>query len=75
MSSPDRLLRLRAVQSLIPLGKSAIYARVQAGTFPQPIKLGGRAVAWRQSEVEAWMAALYDNQSPPPKVSDSRKAA
>jgi len=26
-----------------------------AGTFPQPVKLGPRAIAWLSSEVESWM--------------------
>ncbi|MBN2856013.1 MAG: AlpA family phage regulatory protein [Halothiobacillaceae bacterium] len=29
---------------------------VGAGIFPQPVKLGVRAVGWRRSEVERWLA-------------------
>lgn len=29
-----------------------------AGTFPAGVKLGARAVAWRESAVEGWIRAL-----------------
>ena len=29
--------------------------RIQQGDFPKPVKLGPRAVAWLDSEVEEWM--------------------
>ncbi|SEB98136.1 helix-turn-helix transcriptional regulator [Terriglobus roseus] len=57
-TAPDRLLRLKAVQAIVPLGRSAIYDRIQAQTFPRPVSLGGNAVAWRQSDIDAWVAKL-----------------
>jgi prophage regulatory protein len=30
---------------------------VKAGTFPAPVRIGARAVAWRVSEVEQWLEA------------------
>lgn len=51
------MLRLRQVTNMIGLGKTTIYARIKEGTFPAPISLGGRAVAWIESEVVAWVAA------------------
>jgi len=50
------LLRLRQVLNLTGLGKSSIYARISAGTFPRPISLGPRSVAWVEDEVRAWIA-------------------
>ena len=29
--------------------------RVADGSFPQPIRLGARAVGWIESEVDAWI--------------------
>jgi predicted DNA-binding transcriptional regulator AlpA len=46
----DRLLRLRAILSLIPVSKSTFYSGVAAGRFPQPVKLG-RNTFWRLSDV------------------------
>lgn len=51
-----RLLRLPEVIERCALGKSAIYARIRARTFPAPVDLGG-VVAWVEAEIEAWIAA------------------
>ncbi len=51
------LVRRRQVEQLIQLSRSTIYAAVKAGTFPAPIRIGARAVAWKLSDVEAWIAA------------------
>lgn len=52
-----RMLRLRQVKEMIGLSKSAIYDRIAQGTFPKAVSLGGRSVAWLESEVNAWLAA------------------
>ena len=51
------LLRRPEVQRRTGLSRSPLYARIKAGTFPAPVKLGSHAVAWVESEVEAWIAA------------------
>jgi prophage regulatory protein len=51
-----QLLRLPAVKARIGLCRSSIYARVAEGTFPAPISLGARAVAWDSRAVDAWIA-------------------
>ena len=51
------LVRRRQVEQLVQLSRSTIYACVKAGTFPAPISIGARAVAWRLSDVEAWIEA------------------
>ncbi len=53
-----RLLRLPDVRSRTGLGKSAIYAKVAANAFPQPVAVSERAVAWYEHEIEAWILAL-----------------
>lgn len=50
------LLRLEAVEARTGLRKSAIYAGAQAGTFPKPVKLGPRAVAWSSWAIDCWIA-------------------
>jgi prophage regulatory protein len=50
------LLRLPHVEARTGLKKSAIYAGMKAGTFPNCIKLGPRAAAWPSSAVDAWIA-------------------
>lgn len=58
------LLRLPEVIGRIRLGRSSVYAMVQAGVFPAPIRLGERSVAWREDEVEAWLKSRIDGPRP-----------
>jgi len=51
-----RLLRLPEVMRVVGLRRSAIYARVAQGTFPRPISIGARAVAWSSDAISAWVA-------------------
>ncbi|EMY6812720.1 AlpA family transcriptional regulator, partial [Vibrio cholerae] len=48
------------------LGRSTIYKFMADETdFPKSVPLGGRAVAWVESEIEEWMESrlsMRDNQ-------------
>lgn len=57
-TSADRVIRMRELTGRIGLSKSEIYRRIQAGTFIKPISLGPRAVGWRESDIESWLASL-----------------
>lgn len=50
----DPFLRRPDVERQVGLKKSAIYERMAEGTFPKPVRLGRRAVAWRASDIEKW---------------------
>ena len=39
------------------LSRSGTYEAIERGDFPKPVKIGPRAVAWIESEIEAWKAA------------------
>ena len=52
----EQFLRRRQIEELTGLAKSTIYDRITAGTFPKPVKIGDRAVAWRQSDIDAWQS-------------------
>ncbi|PKO27434.1 MAG: AlpA family transcriptional regulator [Betaproteobacteria bacterium HGW-Betaproteobacteria-9] len=52
----DRLVRLPEVERLSSLRKSSIYAGMKSGTFPHCVRLSSRAVAWKESEIQAWIA-------------------
>lgn len=56
----DRLLRLPDVIERTGLSRRTIYRKMNAGEFPASVKLGANAVAWRQSQIEAWMEAPMD---------------
>ncbi|NOH84670.1 AlpA family transcriptional regulator [Vibrio sp. 03-59-1] len=51
-----RFLRLKEVMALTGLGRSSIYKFMDENTFPKSVPLGGRAVAWVESEIEDWMS-------------------
>lgn len=59
----DRILRLPVVKERIPLSTATIYRRIAAGLFPKPVALGGRAVGWRESEINALIASGFGGES------------
>ncbi|CUH64651.1 putative transcriptional regulator [Thalassovita autumnalis] len=50
-----KFLRLPEVKSRTGFSRSSIYLFVQNGTFPRPVRIGGRAVAWLETEIDAWI--------------------
>ena len=52
----NRFLRRREVEARTCLSKGAIYAGMSQGSFPRPRRIGKRAVAWREQDIEAWIA-------------------
>ncbi len=63
---PQTLIKREQVSAKTGLGCSAIYARMTLNpkrpndfdpTFPKPIKIGARSVAWIESEVDEWISA------------------
>lgn len=50
-------LRQAQVLALVPISKSTLWRRVQAGSFPAPFKLSARVTVWRAEEVQVWMQA------------------
>ncbi len=55
MNAPARLLRLPRVQARTGLSRSTIYVRAADGSFPNPVRLGARAIGWIAAEVDAWI--------------------
>jgi prophage regulatory protein len=51
----DRLLRREEVEKRVGLHRSSIWRLERAGDFPKRVRLTGRTVAWRASEVDAWI--------------------
>ena len=49
------LIRLPEVLRRTALSKTSIYDLAKSGDFPASIPLGGKAVAWLESEVEQWI--------------------
>lgn len=57
-SLADRLLPLSAVMELAGLGRTMIYKKMKAGTFPKCCKPGGASSRWSEREVTAWKDAV-----------------
>lgn len=57
MTEHNRLLRRREVEALTALSRSSLYRKMREGTFPEPIRVGSRAVRWRERELVAWLAS------------------
>lgn len=50
-----RLLRMKEVEHWTGLKRSALYARIRAGSFPPPHSLSGRCSRWRADQVAIWV--------------------
>ena len=59
----ESFIRLKKVESKTGLKKSMVYDLMSRGEFPKSIKIGERAVAWIESEVNAINAALMAEKS------------
>jgi prophage regulatory protein len=50
-------LRLPSVVRRTGLGRSTIYRLIAQRKFPSPVKLAGRAVGWRRTDLDRWSEA------------------
>jgi prophage regulatory protein len=55
LASP--FLRMQGVMRITGLGRSTIYRLVSEASFPAPVRLAQRAVAWRLIDLQRWSAA------------------
>lgn len=62
MSENNSILRLNEVIKLTGLSRSTIYAYIERGEFPAPIKLGLRAVGWLASDIQNWIQERIQQQ-------------
>ena len=52
--SAPMFLRIRVVMRLTGLSRSTIYRMMAQHSFPQPVRLSRRLIAWRGSEMDQW---------------------
>lgn len=50
-----KLIRMKEVCARTGLCRAAIYAYIREDRFPKSVKIGSQAVAWVESEVDAWI--------------------
>lgn len=53
--TPGRVLRIREVCERTGRSRTMVYDDVKAGRFPAPIKIGLRAIAWREGDIDHWL--------------------
>lgn len=52
---PESLLPLERVIARVGFKRSKLYALIESGEFPEPIKIG-KASRWPESRIERWIA-------------------
>ncbi len=61
-----KFLRLTEVRNRVPFGRATIYRKIAEGKFPKPYDMGGgRAVAWLESDIDAWIEACVNGRPAP----------
>jgi prophage regulatory protein len=56
------LLRLSQVLARFPVGRSTWYAGVREGTYPKPVPISSRAVAWPSEEIDKLIRRYMHNR-------------
>lgn len=54
----ERLIRLNEVMRITGLSRSRVYQYISEDKFPDNVSLGGRSVAWVESEVYRWVDSV-----------------
>ena len=54
----DRILRQNEVAKTIGCSRGHLWRLVSQRRFPEPYKLGRRAVGWKSSEIQNWIDSL-----------------
>lgn len=52
------ILRIPDVLARIKVSRSTLYAMMERGQFPRPIKVGDRLNGWTERQVEKWEEQL-----------------
>ena len=58
LEQPRRcLMRMPTVKERVGMGRTTIYEKIKDGSFPKPISIGARAVAWDSEAIDSWIEA------------------
>lgn len=57
-----RLMTLKQVLARITLSKTEVYRRIAAGTFPKPVRLGPRRIAFVEDEINEWIVEQVNSR-------------
>ena len=72
LKQKHRFIRLNEVMSRTGYGRTSIYRKMEDGSFPKSLKLGGppkdpnefdsRAIAWLEAEVDQWIESRIEDR-------------
>lgn len=51
----EKRYRLPDVRDVTGLSTTSIYRMMKRGDFPRPVRLGKKAVGWRESDLKKWL--------------------
>lgn len=68
----DKIHRMTSTIAITGLCRSTIYDCVRKGTFPEPVRLGQRAIGWRESELMIWVESRPTRHSVAPVATSTR---
>ena len=54
----NTIIRRPEVEARTGLSRSTIYAGMSKGIFPEAVRLGPRAVGWREADIAHWLDGL-----------------
>ena len=54
-NNKPQLARLKETIQITNFSRSSIYRGIADGTFPIPVRIGKRAIAFKLSELEKWV--------------------
>ncbi|MCE9679197.1 AlpA family transcriptional regulator [Shewanella sp. AS1] len=57
-----KLIKLKEVMEMTSLSKATIYRMIKQEAFPEKLSIGGRAVAWVESEVQNWILTRIEER-------------
>lgn len=70
----ERMLSWPMVREATGLSRATAWRRQRDGDFPQPVQLSPNRVAWRESEVLAWLASRTPRSQGAPQIRATRPA-
>jgi prophage regulatory protein len=53
----ERIHRLPSALNITGLCRTSLYNALASRDFPEPVRLGKRAVGWRESDLMSWIAS------------------
>ena len=56
-----KLIRMHEVLNRTGFGRAWIYRLIKQKRFPEPIKVGERAIAFIESEIDTWIDNLVNS--------------